>query len=118
VNVSDERELIRLEQSLFERDVRASPDRLEELLAPDFLEIGSSGRVFDRAAIVRELQSENPKTVSATNFEVRFLTPKIALLTYRSRRIEEGTSFLRSSIWRHREGRWQMVFHQGTRVEA
>jgi hypothetical protein len=118
VGEGDERELIRLERSLMEPGVRKSPERLRELLAPDFLEFGSSGRVFDREAIVRELQSESPKTVSATDFEVRLLTPETALLTYRSHRFEEGTSFLRSSIWRHREGRWQMVFHQGTRVEA
>jgi hypothetical protein len=50
------------------------------------------------------------------------LTADVALVTYRvvrRDRTEESTAAsLRSSVWRHHGGRWQMVFHQGTRVRS
>jgi glyoxylase I family protein len=42
----------------------------------------------------------------------------VALLTYRAHRgataVRPAADSLRSSIWRLRQGHWQMVFHQGT----
>ncbi len=42
------------------------------------------------------------------------LVPDVVLVTYRTGR--PGHSTLRSSIWRLRDGRWLVVFHQGTVV--
>jgi hypothetical protein len=107
-------ELVRLERSLLDPEVRRSPERLSQLLADDFVELGSSGRVFDRKGIIEELRRERPQPVTATDFEVKGLGPEFVLVTYRSHRAEDERSFLRSSIWRFSGGRWQMVFHQGT----
>ncbi len=42
------------------------------------------------------------------------LTADKALLHYRT--VVNGRESLRSSLWMHRDGRWQMQFHQGTLV--
>jgi len=106
--------LQRWERALLEPQARKSP-LVERLLADDFVELGSSGRRFDRAQAVAALRAEIPVEVTASDFEVRLLSSEIALVTYRARRHgAPPVDTLRSSIWQVREGRWQMVFHQGT----
>ncbi len=102
-----------LETRLLDPKVRQSPNLLEQLLAADFVEIGSSGRIYDKSMVIQALQQDpgfdGPRTIS--DFSARLLAHAIVLVTYRIR--ETGT--LRSSIWRQDGERWSMVFHQGTR---
>ncbi|WP_370676933.1 DUF4440 domain-containing protein [Pleomorphomonas sp. PLEO] len=55
-------------------------------------------------------------------FAVHSIASDAVLVTYRSsRRRSDGTvgkSTLRSSIWKLIDGRWQMLFHQGTIVPS
>jgi hypothetical protein len=51
-----------LNKQLLDPKVRADAEAVASLLADDFVEIGSSGRTFDKTAIVEELRNE---TVSA-----------------------------------------------------
>lgn len=109
--------LRRLEEELLRPEVRASRAALETLLAADFVEIGRSGRGYDREAIVTALAAEVPGPIRVEDFAVRLLVPGVALATYRS--IGETPAgdvvALRASIWRRRDdGAWQMTYHQGT----
>lgn len=111
-------ELQQLEESLLIPDVRKSA-RLSELLADDFVEFGSSGRVYDKADLVTALQEEAPVRQTPSNFKVVVLAPDVALLTYRIRRhAQPAVDTLRCSLWRRSGGRWQMVFHQATVTSA
>ena len=111
--------LRRLEEQLFDPVVRSSRQDLEKLLAPDFREIGSSGRLFDFEDIVTALSVEEP-LMSRTlhNLRLVMLAASIALVTYSSTRKtadDVEINSLRSSVWRQEnDGRWRMVFHQGT----
>ncbi|MFC4173522.1 DUF4440 domain-containing protein [Microvirga sp. GCM10011540] len=113
-----------LETSLLRPEVRASRDALSKLLANDFVEFGSSGRVYDRDQVIEGLNQESsyPAPGRMTyEFSVRRLSEVVALVTYRvSRRMPDGEEFQtrRSSIWQLIGGRWQMVFHQGTPVHS
>ena len=112
-------ELIRhLEERLLQADVRRSPQDVAELLADDFIEIGSSGRIYDKQTTIDELQHESPIELSPTHFQIRMLAPDVVLVTYRAVRSASAPAqtaqSLRSSIWKQLEGRWQLVFHQGT----
>lgn len=95
---------------------------LGALLAEDFLEFGSSGRVWDRKTILETVPSEEPFRWSIEDCVVRLLAPGVALPSYRlSVGPLEGTEVrttLRSSVWVQRGGRWVMVFHQGTVAAA
>ena len=103
-----------LEESLLQPDVRKS-EELVTLLADEFVEFGSSGRVFTKQDLVELLQAETASVQTTSRFKVQLLAPKVALLTYVIRR--EATPpvwTLRSSVWQLREGGWRMVFHQAT----
>ena len=107
-------ELLALEERLLDPAVRAVPGQVRALLAPEFIEFGASGRVFDRDAILAMLASEAPRVaLLARGFKARLLAPGAALTTWRVRR-DDGVETLRSSVWQQQDGRWLMVFHQGT----
>lgn len=110
-----------LEDQLLNPETRRSADQVSSLLADEFIEFGSSGRVFDKSKTIESLQLEqHEKSIqrSITDFSMRRLAPDIALVTYRLavRRgpAETGTHTLRSSIWKSINGQWKMIFHQGT----
>jgi hypothetical protein len=115
-------QLRRLEQSLLDSAVRHDGDRLRQLLADDFLEFGSSGRIWTRKSIIDLLASEtNFRPPAIEEFQCTWLSDKVALVTYRTVRTdpksgEQVCSSLRSSIWTRQEGEWRMRFHQGTRT--
>ena len=92
---------------------RRDSSRVRELLHPDFVEIGRSGRRWTRDEIVAALADEDNRDTPTTD-EWRFieLAPDLAVVTY----VIHGTpgSSLHSSIWSANEGRLEMRFHQGT----
>ncbi|WP_370626547.1 DUF4440 domain-containing protein [Streptomyces sp. NBRC 110035] len=49
---------VEAELKLLDPEVRRSPERVGELLHPEFVEIGASGRVWDRDAIIALLAGE------------------------------------------------------------
>lgn len=103
------------EMALLDPAVRASRDRTDCLLDPDFVEFGSSGRVWDResmlAAMAGDLSvAEAP--ISAADFCGVRLSENVVHVTYVTRR--RGAASRRSSLWRHTDGRWRLYFHQGT----
>lgn len=115
-------ELLKLETDLHKREIRSSTLALSELLADEFVEFGSSGRIFDKSAIIDALAAEaDDLQVSVEDFAVRELAPNVALVTYvvakpLGRQAAMVRTSLRSSIWQMRDDRWQMIFHQGTRI--
>ncbi len=115
---SPEEQIRRLEERLQQADMRKSAKDVAELLADDFVEIGSSGRIFDKQATIDGLQHESPAEISLTDYQARILAPDVVLVTYRAVRSASAsaqtTQSLRSSIWKRLDGRWQLVFHQGT----
>jgi hypothetical protein len=110
--------LRQLEERLLQPSVRRSAEEVSELLAREFIEFGSSGRIFDKQQIIASLQTEPAVRRLLVDFNTSVLAPGIVLVTYRV--IRQGTSdeppiySLRSSIWKLIDDRWQMVFHQGT----
>ena len=111
-----------LEESHLQPEVRSSPEALGAVLAEDFFEFGSSGRVWDRQTILEDLPGDAPFRWSIEDFVVRLLAPGVALTTYHlSTGSVEGTDVrrtLRSSVWIQRGERWVMIFHQGTLAAA
>ena len=112
-------ELLALEVELHHPGVRCNRERLEQLLHPDFHEVGRSGRTYSREIVVNFLVSqESQAEVASEAFSVAEIGPGVALLTYRSAHIEQNTTLvnhtLRSSIWLKSSGGWQLRYHQGT----
>ncbi|RDI99827.1 DUF4440 domain-containing protein [Dyella solisilvae] len=110
--------LLDLEMQLHRQDVRADAQALRRLIAEDFVEFGVSGTVWARESVIAALHGETFSPRSVSDFRLTPLADDVALVTYRAHRFATAerpeADSLRSSIWRRREGQWQMVFHQGT----
>jgi hypothetical protein len=101
-----------LEERLARREVQ-SREELMDLLAEGFREHGASGRVFSRADVLDGYELGRPTEVELSDFGVTMLGPDSALATYRSREVDARRAH-RASVWVREEGRWRMLFHQGT----
>jgi hypothetical protein len=114
--------LKRLEARLQLPSVRTSRQQLDQLLADEFLEFGSSGATYDKAQVIKGLladpESQLPRYATMQAMKILWLAPEVALITYRSQKSRPGGAppqrANRSSIWKKIDSRWQMVFHQGT----
>jgi hypothetical protein len=123
-DITDEELSARLqacEQALLDPQVRRDHAQVAALLAEDFEEFGSSGRVWSRAQILELLATETYEPPLMEGFECARIAETVALVTYRTVRIDAGsgekTSTLRSSIWIAESDRWRVRFHQGTRAQ-
>jgi hypothetical protein len=114
-----------LEQALLDPLVRRDRQQVSALLADDFLEFGSSGRVWTRAEILDLLGTEGYQPPLMQDFACHWIAEGAVLVTYKAVRVVTASDgptsgrrseTLRSSLWiRENEG-WRVRFHQGTRV--
>ncbi|MFD8260153.1 DUF4440 domain-containing protein [Streptomyces griseoluteus] len=100
---------------LLDPEVRAVPARVLELLDPEFIEFGASGRRWDVESVLTvtsggSVSAESPVKVSEMSGVV--LAPGVVHLTYFAD--NQGRRAWRSSLWRLTETGWRMYFHQGT----
>ena len=104
--------LQQLEESHTGLEVRMSKERLDEILADDFFEIGSSGFMYDKkecletGVVLTEMKLHN--------YEIYPLAHDVVLATYFLVDTTRERNTLRSSIWKFIDGKWQLYFHQGT----
>ncbi|SQC56251.1 Uncharacterized protein conserved in bacteria [Listeria newyorkensis] len=53
--------------------------------------------------------------MALSDFEIQELAEDVVLATYRIFNVTQKQESLRSSIWKFKDARWQLVFHQGTK---
>ncbi|RMC37456.1 DUF4440 domain-containing protein [Paracoccus alkanivorans] len=116
---SDEKETLEaLEETLWRAETRFDCALMDRIFASGFVEIGRSGRRYERAEMI--FDSGPDAVINATlplpDYSVELIAPNIALATYISEvrygdNLERGR---RSSLWTRKNGRWQLRFHQGT----
>jgi len=106
---SDEDRVVAAERALLTEQVRADPAALAELLHPDWVEIGASGRFHDRASALDRLGALGDVDVEI--LQVQRIGDDLILLLWRT---DHGGSVLRSSLWQRDGNRWRQRFHQGT----
>ena len=109
-----------METALLDPGVRRDRARVAALLAEDFLEFGSSGRVWTREQTLDLLATENYQRPGIKDFQCHLLAEDVALVTYQTVRMDaktgESAGVLRSSLWTRVTGEWRVRFHQGTRA--
>ena len=116
ISEGDRAELVRLEEAMWRAETRFDLGFQQARFAPDFIEIGRSGRVYSREQIVSVPPQEIRAVLPLANLAVRLLDRDTAQLTYDSlvkygEMTEHGR---RSSIWSRTSSGWVMRFHQGT----
>ena len=110
-----------LEERLAMPSSSESRESLGALLAPGFREFGSSGRIYDAAAVLDGLSAGGRARIVLEEFKAQAVAPGVMLVTYLSKSVA-GPGWkppaLRSSLWVRQDEGWQMLFHQGTRLPA
>lgn len=92
----------------------------ERRVAPDYWEVGASGRRYSREFIMTLLAQKPPVDAEAagwtcSDFGLRQLGPgSTYLLTYTPD--QAGRITRRATVWHRAEAGWQILYHQGTVV--
>jgi len=111
-----------LEEKLLQPDVRKSEKDLEVLLADAFIELGSSGRTYNKQEMINILPTLPVVKFTLTDFQAKHLASGVVLVIYRAIKHGEQNEpvqcSLRSSVWILEKGEWCIVFHQGTPIPS
>ncbi|MFD7753078.1 DUF4440 domain-containing protein [Streptomyces sp. NPDC059757] len=95
--------------------VRCSADLLVQVLHPEFREIDTAGRCWDRDATIASLTADEaprPGQLTASRMRGVQLADELVHLTFDSE--VKGLRAHRSSLWRLTERGWLLYFHQAT----
>jgi hypothetical protein len=107
------------EEALIDPAVRRDRARVSAMLAEDFVEIGSSGRVWSRDQILHLMSTEKLDPPVIEDFLCRAIATDVVLVCYTTVPTDAATGqcsiVLRSSLWTNVSGVWLLRFHQGTR---
>ncbi|MEV7569247.1 nuclear transport factor 2 family protein [Streptomyces tanashiensis] len=114
-------EVIERELQLLSPAGRSSEALADELLDPEFVEVGASGRRWDRQAMLSALpamqgaEDDGPQYVPS-EMTGTVLAPGVVHLTFET--VLDGRRARRSSIWRKSDdvSGWRMYYHQATPV--
>jgi hypothetical protein len=91
---------------------------LDRQMAPDFWEVGASGRVYDREFVRRTLLERHAAGADdpweTSEFACRQVGPDTYLLTYLL--VQGRRRTRRVTAWRRGPQGWQVLYHQGTLV--
>jgi hypothetical protein len=113
-------ELIRREPIFHSPELGTTRADFENMLMPDFWEVGASGRRYSRDYVLAELERrQRVQTVDVwetAGFHCRKLAQDVYLLTYTLLQ-DNKRKTRRSTIWQRTPEGWKIVFHQGTVVQ-
>ncbi|MFG3288518.1 DUF4440 domain-containing protein [Streptomyces sp. NPDC048179] len=111
------------ELRLMDPEVRASRELARELLDPEFVEVGASGRRFTYEQILAELPDKAGASKDGPRYEPSGMTgvvlaPGLVLVTFDARLGDRRSRH--SSLWRSRDGGTgrRMYYHHATVVPS
>ncbi|WP_046779475.1 DUF4440 domain-containing protein [Streptomyces yangpuensis] len=114
-------EAVAREMQLMSPGVRTSRVLTDRLLDPEFVEVGASGRRWDRRAMLAALPEMEGGAEDGPRYEPAGMTgvelaPGVVHLMYET--VIDGRRARRSSIWRRSDdgAGWRMYYHQATPV--
>jgi hypothetical protein len=110
-------ELRRLEPIFHTKEFGTTLADFDRRMAPDYFEVGASGRRYSREFILATLAANAPEDAAtagweSTDFALRRLSGDTFLLTYTLRQWQRVTR--RATLWRKTAESWQALYHQGT----
>jgi hypothetical protein len=117
---SIEKHILKLENDLLKSEIRKSSQKINEILANDFIEFSSSGNEYHykNGDVFQEKKDNNTLHWEIVDFKIEELSNDCILAMYKvikhSELNENKKYSLRSSIWKCYDGKWKMFFHQGT----
>lgn len=111
-------------EPIFHRpELGVSRAELEAQTAPDFWEVGASGKQYTRDFVLDTVERRytdpdwNDLTWETRDFHCREVGAETYLLTYTL--LESGRLLTRrATLWRRKLGGWEILYHQGTVVRS
>jgi len=98
-----------LELLLLDPKTRKSPNRLDDLICDEFIELGQSGTLYDKADIISALNDDPYTNAVFSDFDIQTLSPNLMLVNYISR---NKTTIKRHSLWEKQAGKWRILYHE------
>jgi hypothetical protein len=93
----------------------------ENMIVPDFWEVGASGQCYSRTEVLEILDKRHAiphiDVWEMSNLQCRRLAEEVYLLTYTLLQNNERLT-RRATIWQRTSEGWKIVYHQGTMVPA
>ena len=107
------REILELEKSLFKLRYMSDSEYMDRILRDDYLELGKSGRFFDKSKVIEDLAAlTRDRPIRIFNFEAR-KTDGVWLVHYITK---DGDELIyRTSIWSAEK---QLFFHQASHLKT
>jgi len=103
----------KLEKSLLDPRTRRSANELNELIGHNFVEIGSSGKRYDKNSTIKTLlATPNRDLIEITDLRAMHLSLDTVLVTYKT----EKETVVRSSVWQYIDQKWVIIFHQASKT--
>ncbi|MEU1470279.1 nuclear transport factor 2 family protein [Streptomyces sp. NPDC005761] len=103
------------ELRLLDPVVRASTELLFQVLHPEFREVDTTGRHWDRAMVITSLTSDEaprPGQLTASRMRGVQLADELVHVTFDTE--AKGKRAHRSSLWRLTEAGWLLYYRQAT----
>lgn len=103
------------ERNLLRPCYRSSREYLDQILSDKFIEIGSTGKVYDKVSAMNSVL--NAPNIDTKIFEI---TAKQVSETYTIVRYKTCSPYihsnfvLRHSLWTNISGNWQLLYHEAT----
>jgi hypothetical protein len=112
-------EALKSREPIFHRpEFGTSRADFERMIDNEFWEVGASGRVYDRAFVLDELEkrhsSPHDDQWEVDEFACRRLGDQTFLVTYLLRQGLRNSR--RSTLWRYDSAGWRAIYHQGTLI--
>jgi hypothetical protein len=88
------------EESLLQPEIRRSAYRVATLIAEEFVEFGSSGKIYAKQQVIAVLRRMEHVPMGMQDFHAVEIASDTVLVTYRAARTDGDGSSLRSSLWK------------------
>jgi uncharacterized protein (TIGR02246 family) len=116
-------ELAQIEQRLIKTWLAGDRDAYSALLADDWTTTDIAGRVLTKAEVVQQQfgppAPERPPGAEIDDVKVRLIEERVAIVTGRTTvTLKNGSGIVLrfTDVFHKRDGRWQAVVSQGTRI--
>jgi len=107
--------IIELERQL----LHYSYDEFEQILDDEFIEFGTSGKKYNKVDQLNAIGKDAELTevfFDVVDFQEKNVSDDVILATYKTINKLTKQEVLRSSLWRLNGDKWQLLFHQGTKI--
>ena len=105
------------EKQLFEADQKHDMDKINSIVADDFVDIARDGGMIGKQALLKEIPNITMVSYSQSNWDFDSMGPFAYSISYDSdATILQDNKQVHSqnhlnSVWIYRDGRWQMLLH-------